>query len=226
MSTERFSDKSTLATKITDSLRQEIIRGDLAPGTKLSEPQLSTRFDVSRGPIREAIRRLEVEGLVRHVPHEGVRVITLNSEEMSQISELREALEGQAAGLAAQRMSDPEIAALRSLWDQHREHHLACGEYPQTESDSDMDFHFRIVQGCKNPVLIRNICDGCYQLIRMFRYRSSRLQHRSALALREHEQIVFAIEQRDSQLAELVMRRHIARARRDIEQSMNPSQGG
>ena len=218
-SNSRAGEHGTLASRITDSIRTAIINGEIAPGSKLSEPQLAIQFETSRGPIREAIRRLETQNLVRHVPHEGVRVITLDDQEMSAIYEVREALEGMAAGLAAQRMSDEEIIELKELLQLHRNHQSETGEYMQ--ADGDFDFHYRIIQGSKNQFLIRQLCDDLYHLIRMFRYRSSRFQNRSEMALIEHEQLIHAISQRDSQLAEMIMRRHIARAREDIGAAMN-----
>ncbi|MBX2857400.1 MAG: GntR family transcriptional regulator [Cellvibrionaceae bacterium] len=218
MSESSAKNSTTLATKITESIRTAIVSGDIAPGAKLSEAQLAMQFNSSRGPVREAIRRLEVERLVRHVPHEGARVITLERNEIVAIYQVRESLEGMAASLAAQHMSDEDIVALRQLWEQHRAHQHQTGEYMQ--ADGDFDFHYRIIQGSRNPYLIRQLCDDLYQLLRMFRYRSSRFISRSAVALTEHEHIVYAIEQRDSQLAELVMRRHISRAARDIAQAM------
>lgn len=219
MDSPQTKSTATLASRITGLIRSDIIKGDIPLGSKLSEPQLALQHNTSRGPIREAIRRLEVEGLVKHVPHEGVRVITLDDAEVSAIYEVREALEGMAAGLAAVRMTDDEIIELRKLWDAHRQHQKETGEYMQ--ADGDFDFHYRIIQGSNNPYLIRVLCDELYQLLRMFRYRSSRFSSRSEVALKEHEQIVYAIEQRDSQLAEMVMRRHVARARRDIEHALS-----
>src|SRR5690606_25611399 len=102
----------------------------------------------SRGPIREAIRRLEAMGLVRHVAHEGVRVITLSLSEVIDIYHVREALEGKAAALAARNMRDEEIAALHELMHIHSEHQSATGTYMQAEGD--FDFHYKIIQGSRN----------------------------------------------------------------------------
>lgn len=208
----------TLTTKITKTLREGIVRGEIIPGTKLSEPKLAEQFQTSRGPIREAIRCLEVMGLVKHVAHEGVRVITLSPEQVVEIYHVREALEGKAAALAAKNMTDDEIEDLSRLMQVHREHQSNTGAYMQ--SDGDFDFHYKIIQGSKNNFLIRQLCEDLYHLVRMFRYRSARFEHRASLALIEHEQLLFAIQQRDEQLAEMMMRRHIARARDDIARNI------
>ncbi len=204
----------TLTSMIATTMREGIVRGEIVPGTKLSEPKLAEQFQTSRGPIREAIRRLEMMGLVNHVAHEGVRVTTLSVAEVVDIYHVREALEGKAAGLAARNMTDQELQELASLMEVHREHQSHTGAYMQ--SDGDFDFHYKIIQGSKNAYLINELCEELYHLIRMFRYRSARFQHRAGIAITEHEQLLYALQQRDEQLAETMMRRHIAKARDDI----------
>lgn len=209
----------TLTSKITMTLREGIVTGEIVPGTKLSEPKLSEQFQTSRGPIREAIRRLEVLGLVKHVAHEGVRVTTLSLEELVEIYHVREALEGKAAALAARNMTQEELDDLARLMEVHTEHQNSTGVYIQ-QADGDFDFHYKIIQGSKNTFLINQLCEDLYHLIRMFRYRTARFQHRGSIAVVEHQQLLLALQQRDEELAELTMRRHIARAREDIERQV------
>lgn len=210
------SEDSTLSGQTTIALREAIIKGDLAPGEKLNEPRLAEQFQVSRGPLREAIRRLVAMGLVTHVPHQGATVITLEAKSIMELYEVREALEGKAAALAAQNMSQEQIDQLRELLEVHKTHHKNnAGEYMQT--GGDFDFHYQIIKGCGNQMLSNQLCDELYHLIRMFRYQTSRFKTRSDRALVEHAQLIYAIEQRDSQMAELVMRHHIARAKKSIE---------
>jgi len=210
---------NTLSGQTTAALREAIIQGEIAAGEKLNEPQLAERFKVSRGPLREAIRRLVGLHLVEHVPHVGARVVTLELPRVMEFYEVREALEGKAAALAAENMSDDEIKALSELLDSHRDHYEQHqGEYPQEQGD--VDFHYKIIQSCGNTLLIRQPCDELYHLIRMFRFQTSRLKSRSDNALREHTQLFYAIEQRDSQLAEFLIRRHIARAKESIRNAL------
>ncbi|MFT5084613.1 MAG: DNA-binding GntR family transcriptional regulator [Lentisphaeria bacterium] len=211
-------EDTTLTAHITKTLREGIVTGDLAHGTKLSEPKLAEQFKTSRGPVREAIRRLEMMGLVKHIAHEGVRVITLSPQQVVEIYHVREALEGKAAALAARNISHAELDELNRVMDVHRNHHTSTGAYIQAEGD--YDFHCKIIQGSKNPFLIHQLCEDLYHLIRMFRCQSARFQHRSNLALIEHQQLLYALEQRDEQLAELMMRRHIVRAREDIAKNL------
>lgn len=213
-----IKEDNTLTAQIATTLREGIVSGTIIPGTKLSEPKLAEQFQTSRGPIREALRRLEIMGLVQHVAHEGVRVITLASSQVIEIYHVREALEGKAAALAAKNMSDQELIELKALWEEHRDHQSHTGAYPQMEGD--FDFHYKIIQGSKNQFLIRQLCEELYHLVRMFRYQSSQYQHRACQALTEHQQLLFALEQRDALLAELTMRRHISRARDDIAKNL------
>lgn len=213
------SPENTLASHITATLRDAIVRGDIAPGTKLSEPKLATEYSVSRGPLREAIRRLESINLVKHVPHEGVRVITLDLPEVIEIYHVREALEGKAAALAARNMSLDQISNLHHLLDLAEKHmRTSGGEYLQAEAD--IDFHYQIIQGSQNQVLVRTLCEELYYLLRMYRYQSSLQPARSKQAFSEHQHLIYAIEQRDEDLAEMVMRRHIVRARQNIEKQI------
>lgn len=216
------SDK-TLSGVTTAALREAIISGQIPAGEKLNEPKLAEQFSISRGPLREAIRRLVAMGLVRHIPHQGARVITLELDSIMDLYDIREALEGKAAALAAVNMSDEQISQLRELYEVHRQHaHNNPGEYMQVEGD--FDFHYQIIRGSGNQMLIDQLCDELYHLIRMFRYQTSRFRARSNRALVEHAQLLDAIEQRDATLAEMIMRRHITRAKDSIRSFMQENE--
>jgi len=216
-------DDKTLSGQTTKALREAIITGDIAPGEKLNEPKLAEQFQVSRGPLREAIRRLVAMRLVRHVPHVGATVVTLELESILELYDVREALEGKAAALAAENMNQGDIAKLRTLLELHRKHaENNAGEYMQTEGD--FDFHYQIIKGSGNKLLTEQLCDELYHLIRMFRFQTSRFKSRSNRALIEHEQLIYAIEQRDPQLAEMLMRKHIARAKASIKDALSTNE--
>ena len=216
MTAEIHKHPTTIATRLTDELTDAIVTGQIPAGEKISEPDLAKRYHVSRGPLREAIRRLEGRGLVRHIPHAGVRVVTLELKEVIELYAVREALEGMAARLAAEHMSDAEVDAIRTLLD---EHELAVQQSDGREyfqQEGDLDFHYRVVQVSQNDKLIALLCGELYHLVRMYRYRSSQASSRPQRALAEHRRILDAIAERDGELAELLMRRHLAGARRSI----------
>jgi len=212
-------DDTTLSGQTTKALREAIITGEISPGEKLNEPKLAEQFQVSRGPLREAIRRLVAMRLVRHVPHIGASVVTLELTDIMELYDVREALEGKAAALAAQNMSTADINKLKDLLQVHRQHcEQHSGEYMQTEGD--FDFHYQIIKGSGNQLLTEQLCDELYHLIRMFRFQTSQFKSRSNRALIEHEQLIYAIEQRDPELAEILMRKHIARAKASIKAAL------
>ena len=215
-------EDATLSGKTTAALREAIISGKIAAGEKLNEPRLAEQFNVSRGPLREAIRRLVAMGLVHHIPHQGATVVTLELDGIMELYEVREALEGKAAALAASNMSDAQISELRELFEVHKQHFQSnSGEYMQAEGD--FDFHYRIIKASGNQMLTNQLCNELYHLIRMFRYQTSKLSTRSNRALIEHEQLIDAIEQRDPQMAELVMRSHISRAKEAVRDFLSPN---
>lgn len=213
----KLNDK-TLTEHLTQSLRDAIIAGSLAPGSKLSEPKLAEQYQTSRGPIREAIRRLEMMQLVQHIPYEGVRVIALSQEHMIQLYHLREALEGKAAALAAEHITNEGLENLKALLTVHQNHQQRTGEYMQ--ANGDYDFHYQVIIASGNALLIQQLTEKIYHLVRMYRRQFSLMSSRSEVALREHEHIYYAIENRDAELAEILMRRHVTRARQEIEQAL------
>ncbi len=211
---------NTLSGRTTVALREAIVCGKIKAGEKLNEPSLAEQYQVSRGPLREAIRRLVSMGLVQHKPHVGASVIPLELDRIIALYEVREALEGMAARLAARNMSTIQISELKNVLDVHRQHYDDnAGEYMQV--NGDFDFHYQIIKGSGNALLTQQLCDELYHLIRMFRFQTSRFRSRSNRALIEHEQLVYAIENRDAALAEMLMRRHISRAKDAIAKHLS-----
>jgi DNA-binding GntR family transcriptional regulator len=207
----------TLTQRVMEAIQSAIVKGELAPGTKLKEPELARRYGVSRGPLREAIRRLEARRLVQVTPHAGARVTELDVAQLLDIFRTREALEGMACRLCAERMPQVEIDRLRRLLDAHAfDIERSRGtEYFQREGE--LDFHYRIAQASGNSIIAKLLCDDLYHLTRMYRYKFSQLRDRPRAALDEHRRIIEAIADRDGELADLLMRRHIAASRKGIE---------
>lgn len=207
----------TLSDRAFEWLEEAIIKGDYPPRSKLDEGALAKAFGISRGPVREAIRRLEGKKLVERVPHVGARVAALTGADLTELFYVREALEGMACRLATLRMTDDEIRDLSDLL----EGHAASGALKAGESyyqrPGDFDFHFRMIQASRNPKLIAMLCDDLYHLLRIYRYRSSFRQGRAREALREHRAIVKAMTARDPDAAERLMREHLNRARLVIQ---------
>ncbi|MCE9687324.1 GntR family transcriptional regulator [Shewanella sp. AS16] len=208
----------TAADKTFIQLRTDIVEGVIQAGTKLSETELSTKYAVSRAIIREAINRLASCRIVERKANIGARVVALTPEGLDQLYQVRESLEGMAARLAAQNMTDQEIADLNSLLNSHFDE-VKTGESYYQEA-GDVDFHYRIILGSKNSHLISLLFDGIYHLVRMYRVQLGMAGPRVTTAFDEHKHIVQAISNRDAELAEMLMRRHIWYSKSNIERKL------
>lgn len=186
-STEKESTKSE---NLTEYLIEAIVEGQLAPGSKISEPELAKQFQVSRGPLREALMRVEGLGLIERIPHIGARVIQLSPTKLVELYAVREALEGMAARLAARNITEIELAGLESLLSTHSTHIDQVEGASYFHQQGDFDFHYRIIQASRNQQLIGLLCDELYHLLRMYRYQSPRSHSRPVEALEEHKFIL------------------------------------
>lgn len=219
MSIAAFAEQAvTSADKTFLQLRVDIVEGAIPAGSKLSETELSTKYQVSRAVIREAINRLESCHLVERKANVGARIVSLTPEGLIQLYQVREALEGMAARLAAKNMSDEEIADLTALLDNHFQT-VKDGESYYQEA-GDLDFHYRIILGSKNQHLIEVLVNGIYHLICMYRVQLGMAGPRVTTAFDEHKHVVQAIANRDEELAEMLMRRHILYSKNNIERKL------
>lgn len=210
----------SLVDALAERIEAAIISGDLQPGSKLSEQALAASLGVSRGPLREAIRRLEGRKLLQRTPNIGVHVASLSLNDLFEVLVVREALEGMACALAASNMTDAELKALAELLDQHQQQKSVQEGTGYYQESKDFDFHFRIVKGSRNIRLVQMLCEDLYYLLRVYRYKSSTKPGRAKQALREHKDIVAALMRRDPVDAEQKMRQHIRNARLYVEEQM------
>lgn len=217
---EQKVQAQSLVDAVAERIEAAIISGALEPGSRLSEQALAASLGVSRGPLREAIRRLEGRKLLQRTPNIGVRVAALSLKDLHEILQVREALEGMAAGLAAKNMTDAEVAALKSLLDKHGQQKSVQEGKGYYQEAKDFDFHFRIVTGSRNERLQEMLMGDLYHLLRIYRYKSSTKPGRAQQALHEHEAVVDAIARRDAQAAEQKMREHLRNARLYVEEQL------
>ncbi|MDX1536085.1 GntR family transcriptional regulator [Arsukibacterium sp.] len=207
----------TAADRVLQEIQRAIVEGDIAAGSKISEPELARRFDLSRAPLREALARLERCHLIERIPNAGARVVTLSTAGLLALYQLRENLEGLACKLAAEHMTEAEITEVRQLLDQHLSSQRVREGESYYQEAGDLDFHYRVILGSKNSYLINILCDELYYLVRMYRVQLGMNGPRVSRAFDEHKAIINAIANRDGELADLLMRRHIAASRRNIE---------
>ena len=191
---------------------EAITSGVFRAGEKLSEAELARQFGISRGPLREALGRLEGR-LVTRTPRLGVRVISFGRAELEQLFLLREALEGMAARLAAERMSQSELDSLEELLEKHAARPDLAEGRAYFQRSVDDDFHFKIVRGARCNRIEQILLDSVYYQLALQRLRSSTRPGRAKAALTEHREITEALHGRDPDAAEKAMRRHIRNAR-------------
>ncbi len=207
----------TTADRVFAALQDAIVHGEIPAGSRIGETELAERFGTSRGPLREALRRLESRHLVERTPHVGVRIATLDSSDLIEMYYLREALEGMAARLAARNMTEDEVAGLKALLETHHQDAALRANVAYLQREGDFDFHYRLIQGSHNAALTELLIGELYHRVRMYRYQFSAHANRPLKAFAEHQHIVEALEARDGDLAEMLMRRHISAARQNIE---------
>ena len=203
-------EATTLSAQVFETLKYKIIDGSIEQGSKITEDGLAKQFGVSRGPLREALRQLESSRLIVRIPHAGIRVVTLTQTLMKDIYTIREALEGMSARLAAENINQTAIDELWALLNSHEKNIDSEDGRRYFQDEGNLDFHYKIAAISNNQWLIDLLGSELYQLLRMCRRKSSEIPNRAHKALNEHKQIVQAIENRDPELAELLMRRHIS----------------
>lgn len=188
------------------TLREAILKGNLAPGERLMEIQLANQLGVSRTPIREAIRKLELEGLVLMIPRRGAEVARITEKDLKDVLEVRTSLEELAISLACERISDEAVRALKTALENFK---TALNEGDVTKiAESDVAFHDIIFSATDNARLIQIVNNLREQ---MYRYRLEYLKDYTThdRLYKEHEQIVGAIESRDKDRARKLIVEHI-----------------
>lgn len=183
---------------VFETLREAIIQGDLSPGERLMEVQVAEELGVSRTPVREAIRKLELEGLVVMVPRKGAYVADISLRDLSDVFEVRRALEGLAAELAADRATDEEIEELERTLVKISD----AIENNRVEDTVELDtqFHELLYAASRNERL-RGILSQLREQIHRYRLQSWTRPNRARVAFEEHRAIVEAVAERNPELA-------------------------
>ena len=208
-------DKNNLDIPLTDAVYQRILdgiyAGRLPPGSVINEVELAREFGVSRGPVREAVRRLQGIQIITREPYIKARVVTLSAESALELFQMRMGLESIACGLAVEKMSEADLNQLLRDMEAHYES-WARRSSTQENTEYHFDLHERIVLASGNQRIISALCGDLYHLLRIYRRHSGSVLERKDHAYEEHWQIVRAIVSRDKRLAESLMRSHIERA--------------
>lgn len=203
---DNANDYLPLRDVVFNTLRDNILTGEMKPGERLMEIHLADKLGVSRTPIREAIRMLELEGLVTMIPRRGAEVAQISAKGLSDVLEVRQALDALAIELACDRISEEEIQALRG----------ACDRFAETTktqdvvkiAGADVELHDIIVKAAGNARLAQMVSNLSQQ---MYRYRLEYIKDVSqhGRLIEEHEEIFRCIKNRDKEAGAKAIKMHI-----------------
>ncbi len=202
---------------VFNTLRQAILKGELEPGERLMEIQLADRLGVSRTPIREAIRKLELEGLVLMIPRKGAEVAKISAKSLRDVLEVRRSLEELAIELACERMTAEEIKELELAQESFRMA-IQLGDI-MTIAEADEHYHGVIYLGTGNARLIQILNNLREQ---MYRYRLEYIKDaaKRQVLIVEHDHILKALKERRTADAKAAVREHIDNQELTVSQNI------
>lgn len=202
--------RQVLHQEVATRLRQRIIEGQIAPGAKLNERELSELLQVSRTPLREAIKMLAAEGLVELLPNRGAVAASLGEQDVADTFEVIAGLEGQSGELAAQRITEPELAELRAL---HYEM-LACFSRRDLSGYYRLNarIHAGINEAAKNP-LLTSTYRSVNARVQSLRFRTNQDETKWKRAVADHEAMLKALEAHDAPALRAVLVAHLLNKR-------------
>ena len=201
------SEPPSLHADIVSQLRDFIVEGRLAPGSRIPERELCEKFGISRTPLREALKVVAAEGLIELLPNRGARVRQFSETDIRNLFEVLSGLDFLAGRLACARITDDAVAAIEKMHLEMYTHYLRreLTDYFRI----NQKIHQAIVDAATNPVLSANFAN-LNSIVRRLRY-SANLVHRDRLgdAMREHEQIVDALKRRSADELGMLMFQHM-----------------
>jgi len=211
------SSNLSLGSQAYQELRRIILEGQVGPGKKLNEGELAKALGISRTPIREAINRLEKEGLVEIFPQRGAFVIQFTEKDVYELFLIRENLEGLAARLAAEKVTPAGLAKLETCLEGFKEPFQE--KDVQRYSREDFKFHQTIVH-LSDARRLMKLVSLLLDHIRMFRLTTRGVPDRMKASLADHRRIIEAMRQKDPEEAERRMRQHLQRVRDGVMENL------
>jgi DNA-binding GntR family transcriptional regulator len=217
---EPITHPSTIAGEALGKIIEAIVTGEFKPGERISEAEIARQLGISRGPLREALGRLE-NRLVTRAPRVGVSVIQLTEKDLVELFTVREALEGMACRAAAEKITDDELRSLKSLLAGHGSDPAVLSSKGYYQRSQNEDFHFQIVRCSRNERLEHLLMESLYYQLRLYRFQASTQPGRAEAAFEEHQEIFDALQARDPERAEHAMRKHIRHALVSLRPGLN-----
>jgi len=205
----------TLVDELVTKLEAAIFRGEFPPGTRIREARIANSLGVGRGPLREAVRRLEGRKLVVRHANRGTSITTLTKAELAELFEVREALEVAASRLAARNITDEALDKLRLTLQLQK--NVTSDKLAEMYSEwHNFDFHYQIALASGNRRLIDLLYGDIWPLMRLYRYPGALSPGRVPLGQADHEAILKALIARDPDACDRLMRQHLAHARENL----------
>ena len=204
-----------LYSKVFVQIENHILNGKYQSGHSLTEKELADELGVSRTPIREALRQLELEGLVKSIPNKGVIVTGISNQDIEDIYSIKMSIEGLAARLAAQRIDEDEITALEEIIDL-TEFYLKKNDFERLLL-LDSQFHETIFKASKNWPL-KNMLRNLHNYVKGARINSLSSPGRANKMLEEHRRMLLAIKGKDPDEAERLTKEHITNTMKNLQE--------
>lgn len=209
------TDKYSLRGRVYKKLREDILSGVYKENEELKETTIGQELGVSRTPVREALRQLELEGLVTLIPNKGAYVTGITSKDIHDIYTIRSYLEGLCAKWACEHITDAQIEALEEIL-YLSDFHARRSHYKQLV-ELDNKFHELIYSACGSKIL-NHVLSDFHQYVERVRKITLSMPSRALKSNKEHADIVEAIKKRDGQLAEALAHEHIINTIKNIDE--------
>jgi len=213
-------DHTSSSSKLFERIRALILSGELPPGAKITEADLAKRYGVNRAPLREALLRLEERRLIERFPFSGMRIFQPSNTMLFELYEIREVLEGLACKMVAEKITPAEMEELQETAQKRMAVLSSLSETEAPEQPIIRDIHIRIADISGNGELRRILDSEIWHYLRSNYRRWVKSKDKKLYGARQHEQIIDAIKERDGDLAEYLMRRHVRSSRDAWEQSL------
>lgn len=201
-----IADKASLREKVFKTIRQSILEGEYKQGDVIREAVIAKALNVSRTPVREAIRQLELEGLVHSIPNKETIVSGVTQEDVQDIFMVRGRLEGLAGRLAAERITEEELGKLKEILEL-TEFYISKNDISRIDT-LDHSFHDIIYDATKSKIL-KHVLSDFHSYVQQTRKESIAIPGRPKRLLEEHTAIFEALSKRDAQKAEEIVNAHV-----------------
>lgn len=214
--------KKTLHEEIANNLREMIMSGELREGDKIKENELCELMDISKTPLREALRVLSAEGLIRLIPNRGSYVTTPTLEEIKEMFDVMSVLEGVCARTAAEKMSNIDYEKLKKIHFQLEENFRLKEQKQYIRYNNE---YHSFVQELAGNKTLNQIVNGLRQKILLYRFKSLNLSDRFEQSIQEHRDLLEAFRKRDAEKAELLMKSHMKKQSEALEKLAKQRKG-